>query len=185
MNHCHNVFFNTKLPESPPNYIPRDTVKGFLKVHKGHPQIPLFYQVSLLELSQYEHCIRCALCLPGVNPNCISSICRICLSRASITLSNTFIACSSSFIPRYEPHSRAFVHIYPVVSVSIIWHLTLFHNRFAKISQPSNAIFARTFQQLSSYPCGSWSLIAFYFCNTIVKEGEMPNDWNRSYMINV
>ena len=104
--------------------------------------------------------------LPGVNPNCISSICRVCLSRASITRSNTFIACSSSCIrSTLQSIPFALVHLDHVASVPIIWHLTLFHNRDAKISQPSNAIFTRSFKQFSSYPCGSWSQIAFNFCN--------------------
>src|SRR6266516_1979376 len=46
--------------------------------------------------------------LPGLNPNWIASIFTIFLIRASKTLSNTFNTCSSSFIPLYELHSRAF-----------------------------------------------------------------------------
>src|SRR6266516_4037939 len=46
--------------------------------------------------------------LPGLKPNCISSIFTIFLIRVSKTLSNTFNTCSSSFIPLYELHSRAF-----------------------------------------------------------------------------
>src|SRR6267154_1824143 len=45
---------------------------------------------------------------PGLNPNCISSNFTIPLTRASITLSNTFKTYSSSFILLYELHSRAF-----------------------------------------------------------------------------
>src|SRR4029077_16153062 len=45
--------------------------------------------------------------LPGRNPNCCSSIVMLLLSFFSMTLSNTFIAWSSSLIPLYEPHSRA------------------------------------------------------------------------------
>src|SRR6267154_3437063 len=45
---------------------------------------------------------------PGLNPNCISSNFTIPLTRAPITLSNTFNTCSSSFILLYELHSRTF-----------------------------------------------------------------------------
>src|SRR6267154_5763733 len=45
---------------------------------------------------------------PGLNPNCIFSNFTIPLTRASITLFNTFNTCSSSFIPLHELHSKAF-----------------------------------------------------------------------------
>src|SRR5208282_5102249 len=45
--------------------------------------------------------------LPGLNPNCMSSRLTRFLIFLSITLSKTFITWSSSFIPLYEPQSRA------------------------------------------------------------------------------
>src|SRR3989442_5497225 len=81
--------------------------------------------------------------LPGLNPNCISSVFTVFLSRASITLSNTFNTCSLLFKQLYTSVGAAFqsipfpfIHIHHPASPPIHRHHTAPHYFIADICHP-------------------------------------------------
>src|SRR4029077_2385487 len=88
-------------------YLPWYSVKSLLQVDKCDPQLLVLCQKLLLNLPNYEYCISSPFLLPGLKPNCMSSIDTFLLSLSSSTLSKTFTTWSSSLIPRYEPHASA------------------------------------------------------------------------------
>ena len=52
--HRHYPFIYTQISQCPPNHLPWHPIKGFLQIHKSHPQVFTLRQVFLLQLTDYE-----------------------------------------------------------------------------------------------------------------------------------
>ena len=77
--------------------------KAFSRSTNAHHSslcFPLYLSCNCLAIN-----IASDVSVPGLNPNYILSISTACLNLLSRTLSATFIPCSSSLMPRDEPHS--------------------------------------------------------------------------------
>ena len=103
--HRHYPLIHTHISQCPPNHLPRHPINAFSRSTKAiHSSI---FFAKYFSCSWRTIKIASVVLLPAIKPNCMLSIFTIFLTLVSITLSSTFIACSSSLMPLYEPHAKA------------------------------------------------------------------------------
>jgi len=111
----------------------RYLIKRFSQIHKCQPQF--FFRNKYLSCICYIIKMAPVLPFPGPNPDCIPSLFTPYLIFTSISRSKSFITWSSNFIPRYEPHSGAWLlTMYTIaikflsLSESTIWSACTLHS---------------------------------------------------------
>ena len=94
---CNKCFFNTPLSHWPFKNFPWNSIKCFFRSKKHMYNffcLPMYSSYMRLKMKTAS-----IVHVPGIKPNCISSIATIVLNVFSSTVSTTFIACSSSLHP--------------------------------------------------------------------------------------
>ena len=108
----HGQFITDTIHSSTPKHLKAHQTTSRGTLSKAFSRSTKAIQSSLF-LAKYFSCswrtmkIASVVLFPAIKPNCILSIFTIFLTLLSMTLSRTFMACSTNFIPLYEPHASA------------------------------------------------------------------------------